>query len=83
MFDQVIGNIPGAQNPNDPVPGVETCAVVVTRAQAWKNASIKPLAAKDVTAQTAITKDELVKMQQRDTATEKYVDLEMLCHVMF
>ena len=24
LFDQVIGNIPGARNPDDPVPGVET-----------------------------------------------------------
>ena len=72
----VIGNIPGARNSDDPVPCVETCAVAVTRAQARKNATIKPLAAKDVTAQTSVTKDKLTKMQQGDTAMVKYVDLK-------
>ena len=32
LFDLVIGNIPGARNPNNPVPDVETCAAAVTRA---------------------------------------------------
>ena len=62
LFDLVIENIPGARNPNDPVPDVETCAAAVTRAQARKNATIKPLAAKVVTAQTSVTKDELAKL---------------------
>ena len=76
LFDLVIGNIPGARNPDDSVPGVETCAVAVTRAQARKDATIKPLAAKDVTAQTSVTKDELAKLQQEDITLEKYVDLK-------
>ena len=76
LFDLIIGNFAEARNLDDPVPGVETCAVAVTRAQAWKDATIKPLAAKDVTAQTSVTKDELEKMQQGDTAMEKYVDLK-------
>ena len=76
MFDLVIGNIPGARNLDDPVPGVETCAAAVTRAQSWNDATIKPLVAKDVTAQTSNTKDELAKMQQGDTALEKYMDLK-------
>ena len=59
LFDLVIGNVSGARNPADPVPGVETCSAVVTRAQTRKETSIKPLVAKDVTAQTSITKDEL------------------------
>ena len=50
LLDLVIGNIPGARNPNDPVPCVEACAAAVTRAQARKNTTIKPLAAKEVTA---------------------------------
>ena len=45
-------------------------------AQARKNATIKPLAAKDVTAQTSVTKDELEKLQQEDTTLEKYVNLK-------
>ena len=76
LFDLVIGNIPGARNPNDPVPGVETCAVAVTRAQARKDATIKSLVARNVTAQTSVTKDELAKLQQEDTTMEKYVDLK-------
>ena len=48
-FDLVIGNIPGARKPDDPVPSVETCAAAITRAQARKDATIKPLAMKDVT----------------------------------
>ena len=50
LFDLVIGNISGARNPDDPISGVETCAAAVTRAQARKDATIKPLAARDVTA---------------------------------
>ena len=62
LFDLVIGNIPGARNLDDPVPGVETCAAAVTRAQARKDATIKPLVAKDATDQTSITKDKLAKL---------------------
>ena len=76
LFDLVIGNIPGARNPNDPVPGGETCAVVVTRAQARKDITVKSLFTKEVTAQTSITKNELAKLQQEDTTLEKYADLE-------
>ena len=76
LFNLVIGNIPGARNPDDPVPDVETCAAAVTRAQARKDATIKPLVARDVTAQTSVTKNELAKLQQEDTAPEKYVDLK-------
>ena len=76
LLDLIIGNIPGARNPDDPVPGVETCAVAVTRAQARKDATIKPLAAKDVTAQNSVTKNELAKLKQEDITLEKYVDLK-------
>ena len=58
LFDLVIGNIPGARNPDDPISGVETCAAAVTRAQARKDATIKHLVAKDLTAQTSVTKDD-------------------------
>ena len=76
MFDLIIGNIPGAWNPDDPISSVETCAAMVMRAQARKDATIKPFVAKDVTAQTSITKDDLAKLQQEDTAVEKYVNLK-------
>ena len=76
LFDLVIGNIPGARNPNDPVPGVEKCAAAVTRAQARKDITVKPLVTKEVTAQTSITKKELAKLQQEDNTLEKYADLE-------
>ena len=76
LFDLIVGNIPGARKPDDPVPGVETCAAAVTRAPARKYATIKPLAARDVTAQTSVTKDELAKLQQEDTTLEKYVNLK-------
>ena len=76
LFDLIIGNISGKRNPDDPVPGVETCAAAVLRAQARKDATIKPLVAKDVTAQTSDTKEELAKFQQEDTTLEKYVDLK-------
>ena len=74
LFDLFIGNISGARNLDDPVPGVKKCAAVVTRAQARKDATIKPLVAWDLTAQTSITKDKLAKLQQEDTTLEKYVD---------
>ena len=76
LFDLVIGNISGAQNPNDPVPGVETWATAVTKAQARKDATIKPLVTKDLRAQTSITKNELAKLQQEDITLEKYVDMK-------
>ena len=76
LFDLVIGNIPGARNPNDPVPGVETSAAAVKRAQARKDMAVKPLVTKEVTAQTAITKNELAKLQQEDNTLQKYADLE-------
>ena len=76
LLDSVIGNIPGARDPDDPIFGVETCAAAVTRAQARKVSPIKPVVAKNVTAHTSITKDELAKLQQEDTTQEKYVDLK-------
>ena len=76
LFDLVIGNIPEARNPDDPVPGVETCAAAVTRDQARKDITVKPLVTKEVTAQTSITKNELAKLQQEDNTLEKYADLE-------
>ena len=75
LFDLVIGNIPGERNPDDPVPGVETCAAAVTRAQAQKDITVKPLVAKEVTTQASITKNDLAKLQQQDTTLEKYADL--------
>ena len=72
----VIGNVLGARNLDDPVPGVEICATAVTRAQAWKDATIEPLVAKDAMAQTSIIKNELAKLQQEDTTLEKYVNLK-------
>ena len=56
LFDLVIGNIPEARNLDDPVPSVKTCAAAVTRAQARKDITVKPLV-KEVTAQTSITKN--------------------------
>ena len=76
FFHLVIGNIPGARNPDNPVSGVETCDAAVARAQARKDATIKSLVAKDVTAQTSITKNELAKLIQEDTTLEKYVNLK-------
>ena len=43
LFDLVIGNIPEARNSDDPVPGVETYAAAVMRAQARKDVTIIPL----------------------------------------
>ena len=76
LFYLVIGNIPGARNPDDPASGVETCVAAVTRAQARKDTTVKPLVTKEVTAQTSITKNELAKLQQKDNTLEKYADLE-------
>ena len=76
LFDLVIGNIPGARNSDDPVSGMETCAAAVTRAQARKDITVKPLVTKEVMTQTSITKNELAKLQQEDTTLKKYADLE-------
>ena len=50
LLDLVIGNIPGAWNPDDLISTVETCAAAVTRAQARKDITVKPLVTKEVTA---------------------------------
>ena len=76
LSDLVIGNISGARNSEDPIPGVETSAAAVTRAQAREDITANPLVRKEVTAKTSITKDELAKLQQEDTTLEKYVDME-------
>ena len=75
LFNLVIGNIPGSRNPDDFVSGVEKCAAAVTRAQARKDITVKPLVTKEVTAQTFITKNELAKLQQTDNTLKKYADL--------
>ena len=62
LFDLVIGNISGARNPDDPVPGVEACAAAVIRAQTRKDITVKPLVTKEVTAQTSSMKNELAKL---------------------
>ena len=49
---------------------------MVPRAQVWKDAAIKPLAAKQVKAQTSVTKNELAKLQQEETTLEKYMNLK-------
>ena len=64
LFDLVIGNIPKPRNSDDSVPSEETCAAAVTRTQARKDITLKPLVTKEVTAQTSITKNELAKLQQ-------------------
>ena len=76
LFDLVIGNIPGARNLDDPVPGVKTCAAAVTRAQARKDITVKPLVTKEVTTQASITKNELAKWQQEDATLGKNANLE-------
>ena len=76
LFDLIIGNIPGARNPDDSIPGVETCANTVTRTQARKDATIKSLVEKDLTAQISITKNKLAKLQQEDSTLKKYLDLK-------
>ena len=54
---------------------METCAAAVTRAQARKDITVKPLVTKEVTTQASITKNELAKLQLEDTTLEKYADL--------
>ena len=54
LLDLVIGSIPEARNPDNPISGVETCAVADMRTQAQKDITIKSLVTKAVTAQTSI-----------------------------
>ena len=53
LFDFAIGNIPGAQKPNDLVCVSKTCGAAVTRSQAWKVRAIQSMATNDVTAQNS------------------------------
>ena len=68
--DLVVGNVPGARNPDDPDMSVIVSAVT-TRAQARQEAVQKPLRVPDAVKHTGVDRAELIRLQQEDYTMRK------------
>ena len=70
ICDLVVGNVPGARNPDDPDISVMVGAVT-TRAQARQEAVRKPLKVPDAVKHTGMDRAELIRLQQEDYTIRK------------
>ena len=70
ICDLVVGNVPGARNPDDPDMSVMVGAVT-TRAQARQEAVRKPLRVPDAVKHTGVDRAELIRLQQEDYTIRK------------
>ena len=61
----LVGNVPGARNPNDPDM---SALVVATRAQERQEVRHKPLPVPDTLKHTGVDRGELIRLQQVDEA---------------
>ena len=71
LFRLMVGNVPGARKPNDPNPEWEVVAAAVTRAQARERGNPKPLKVKEMTSKMVVDKEDLVRLQEEDSAWQK------------
>ena len=72
MFELIIGNIPGAREPDDPALNWVIPASVSTRAQVKRaNENVKPLQVADVSSQFSVSKEKLAEMQEEDISLQK------------
>ena len=76
ICDFVVGNVPGARNPDDPDMSVMVSAVT-TRAQARQEAVQKPLRVPDAVKHTGVDRAELIRLQQEDYAIKKMGEAAM------
>ena len=70
ICDLVVGNVPGARNPDGPDMSVMAGAVT-TRAQARQEAVRKPLRVPDPVNHTGVVRAELIRLQQEDYTIRK------------
>lgn len=77
IYDLIIGNIPGARNPEDPDPKWCETVAVTTRAQAKKSDVLKPLRVpQNKTNNTdPINKEQLETLQQQDKSLDKFREM--------
>ena len=66
----MVGNVPGARNPDDPDMSVMVGAVT-TRAQARQEAVWKPLRVPDAVKHTGVDRAELIRLQKKDYTIRK------------
>ena len=72
FYDLIIGNIPGAREPDDPNPKWQEACAATTRAQARKSDKTQLLkTAKNLTC-SALDKDQLITHQTEDLTLQKY-----------
>ena len=72
----LVGNVPGARNPDDP-DMTAMVGAVTTRAHARQEVRHKPLAVPDTPKHTGVDWGELIRLQQGDEAIERMGETAM------
>ncbi|KAK3791391.1 hypothetical protein RRG08_012573 [Elysia crispata] len=70
----VVGNVPGARNPDDP-DMTAMVGAVTTRAQARQEVRHRPLTVSDTPKHTGVDRRELIRLQQDDEASRGWARL--------
>ena len=70
ICDLVVGNVPGARNPDDP-DMTAMVGAVTTRAQARQEVRHRPLTVPDTPKHTGVDRRELIRLQQDDEAIKR------------
>ena len=76
ICDLVVGNVPGARNPDDP-DMTAMVGAVTTRAQARQEVRHRPLTVPDTPKHTEVDQRELIRFQQDDEATKRMGETAM------
>ena len=72
----VVGNVPGARNPDDP-DMTTMVGAVATRVQARQEVKHRPLTVLDTPKHTGVDRRELIRLQQDDEATKRIGETAM------
>ncbi|GFR95429.1 zinc finger protein [Elysia marginata] len=73
ICDVIVGNVDGARSPEDPDVSVMVGAAT-TKAQAKRDAVMKPLRAPDMERHGEVDREQLIKLQQEDPRIQELVD---------
>ncbi|KAK3788520.1 hypothetical protein RRG08_030221 [Elysia crispata] len=76
ICDLVVGNVPGARNPDDP-DMTAMVGAVTTRAQARQEVRHRPLTVPDTPKYTGVDLRELIRLQQDDEAIKRMGETSM------
>ena len=76
ICDLVVGNVPGARNPDDP-DMTAMVGAVTTRAQARQEVKHKPLTVPGTPKHTRVDRRELIRLQQDDEAIKRMGETAM------